>query len=127
MLAFRSQGQSNLYLVYPQLSIDGIISGFFYAAFGLKWVDLIHLIASQCTVDLFFIDWERNKLHSVADQPTPAAAAGDEQQPLQPPQKKKDVTFWRTAFCANEWNELCSYRKINVVCIIIMSERLLLL
>ena len=94
VLAFRSQGQSNLYLVYPQLSIDCIISGFFYAAFG------------------------------IADQPPPAAAAGDEQQPLQPPQKKKDVTFWRTA-AANEWNELCSYRKSNVVCIIIMSARLL--
>ena len=122
VLAFRSQGQSNLYLVYPQLSIDGIISGFFYAAFCLKWIDLIHLLASQCTVDLFFIDWERNKLRSAADLPAPTAAAGagDEQQPLQPPQKKNDVTFWRSAFCANEWNEICSYRKINVVCISII-------
>lgn len=103
--------------MYPQLSIDGIISGFFYAAFGLKWIDLIHLIASQCTIDIFFIDWERNRLRSAADLPAAAPAAGDggEQQALQPPQKKDDVTFWRTAFCANEWNEINTYRKINVV------------
>lgn len=93
-------------------------TGFFYAAFGLKWIDLIHLIASQCTVDVFFIDWERNKLRSAAEQQqqAPPPAGEGEQQPLQQPQKRHEVTFWRTAFCANEWNEINTYRKVNVVC-----------
>ncbi|CAH8862937.1 unnamed protein product [Trichobilharzia szidati] len=42
---------------------DDFILNYIAAAFALKCVDLIHLIAVQCTMDIFLIDWEPQKYH----------------------------------------------------------------
>ncbi|VDQ04669.1 unnamed protein product, partial [Trichobilharzia regenti] len=42
---------------------DDFIINYIAAAFALKCIDLIHLIAVQCTMDIFLIDWEPQKYH----------------------------------------------------------------
>ncbi|CAF0975869.1 unnamed protein product [Adineta ricciae] len=60
-------------------------------AFVLKTIDIIHVIARQTTIDIFFMDWERPK-------------AGD----------LNHVSAWRTCFVANEFNEIQTFRRIRV-------------
>ena len=40
---------------------DSFILTYIAVAFVLKLVDLVHLLAVQCTVDIFLIDWEYPK------------------------------------------------------------------
>ncbi|CAH8578368.1 unnamed protein product [Heterobilharzia americana] len=42
---------------------DDFILIYIASAFALKCLDLIHLIAVQCTMDIFLIDWEPPKYH----------------------------------------------------------------
>ena len=37
-------------------------------AFGLKFISIIHLIIKQTSIDIFFIDWEREKPVAEGDQ-----------------------------------------------------------
>jgi meckelin len=77
-------------------------------AFSFKFLDVIHLIVTQSTVDVFLIDWEHpDNKPSALDTPgqkTGKAAAGS-----------SSVSIWRTYFAANEWNEIQTTRKINSV------------
>jgi meckelin len=80
---------------------------FLAIAFSLKFVELLHFIVIQTTVDLFFIDWERPE-SKTTDKTALAvdnnASAVD-----------SNVSVWRTYFVANEWNELQTERKISPV------------
>ena len=71
-------------------------------SFIFKFLQVIHIIACQVTVDIFFIDWERPK--------NQASAGGDSQKG-----QEASVSIWRTYFLANEWNELQVTRKINPI------------
>ena len=37
-------------------------------AFSLKFISIIHLIIKQTSIDIFFIDWEREKPVAEGDQ-----------------------------------------------------------
>ena len=52
------------------------------------------LVLDQCSVDIFFIDWERARASST--------------------RHRAPVSVWRTLFVANEWNELQTARKTNI-------------
>lgn len=92
-------------------------------SFTLKLIDVIHLVFTQSSYDIFFIDWERPKAHArlidEADDAEPMLKSGvvaRGQKDKQVQQDIKDynkISCWRTLFVANEWNELQTFRKIN--------------
>ena len=62
-----------------------------------------NVFLSQCSIDIFFIDWERPRGKVVTSN-------DGKQQGEEPP-----VSIWRTYFAANEFNEIQSCRKFNHV------------
>ncbi|XP_069822408.1 meckelin-like isoform X2 [Dendropsophus ebraccatus] len=77
-----------------QVETDFII--YLSVAFSLKALELIHLLVSQLTYNIFLIDWEKPK------DKTPSGTQG-----------KSNVSFWRTILVANEWNEIQTHRKLS--------------
>ncbi|KAM4018585.1 LOW QUALITY PROTEIN: meckelin-like [Anomaloglossus baeobatrachus] len=77
-----------------QVETDFII--YLSVAFSLKALQLIHLLVSQLTYNIFLIDWEKPK------DKAPSSAQG-----------KSNVSFWRTILVANEWNEIQTHRKLS--------------
>ncbi|XP_067905206.1 meckelin-like isoform X2 [Heterodontus francisci] len=69
-------------------------------AFGLKALEVIHILIVQVTVSIFLIDWEKPK-----GRPLPQPAANKP--------SPSSVSIWRTYFIANEWNEIQTKRKTN--------------
>ena len=77
---------------------------------------IIYLVWHQCTIDIFFIDWERprgvllttnqNVEQSTATIPTTVTSP---------------VSIWRTYFVANEWNEIQSLRKTNPTLLLFLT------
>ena len=61
----------------------------------------MHLILVQAAVDIFFIDWERER----------AIADGAAEQMKTRPSK---ISIWRTIFATNEWAEIQVSRKTSV-------------
>lgn len=93
-------------------------------SFTLKLIDVIHLIFTQSSYDIFFIDWERPKAHprlmdedeSEAEPILRSGVVARGQKDKQVHQDIRDynkISCWRTLFVANEWNELQTFRKIN--------------
>lgn len=94
-------------------------------SFTLKLIDVIHLIFSQASYDIFFIDWERPKAHDsgyLMDNGTEAepmlksgvVAHGQKEKHISHEIKEYNkISCWRTLFVANEWNEIQTFRKIN--------------
>ncbi|KAF7246323.1 Meckelin, partial [Varanus komodoensis] len=72
-------------------------------AFALKALEFLHLLVSQLTIDIFFIDWERPK-----GKVLKAVEGENGIRSISAP-----VSIWRTYFIANEWNEIQTIRKIN--------------
>lgn len=117
------KGQDVAFVVIPQTDQETIFRILIIIAFILKLLDVIHLIFTQTSFDIFFIDWERPR----QDLSTST------QNPLLPPIKKNEktaksdrenlikedsneynkISCWRTLFVANEWNEIQTFRKIN--------------
>ena len=67
-------------------------------------MDIIHLLVSQMSVDIFLIDWERPKPGQETTKlgGTSVTATRD-----------MAVSVWRTYMVANEWNEIQTRRKIS--------------
>lgn len=61
-------------------------------------ISFAHVVFMQCCQDIFFIDWEKNKM-------TLTASGAKEFSP---------VSAWRTIFISNEYNEIQSVRITNV-------------
>lgn len=80
----------------------GLFKAFISLAFIFKALDVIHIIVRQSKLDIFFIDWEREK----------PLAEGD--QALKKSQPSK-ISIWRTVFAANEWVEIQTVRKTSIV------------
>ena len=57
----------------------------------LQATGVISMIIDQCSIDIFFIDWENPR-----------------------PNKADAVSAWRTYFVANEWNEIQVTRKTSL-------------
>jgi meckelin len=90
------------------------------------------LMWEQCSVDIFFVDWEKPRgamvtSEGLLDEGEPvttaalpatgaAAPAGDHSLPAAGtiPSKYPPVSIWRTLFMANEWSELATARRISV-------------
>lgn len=69
---------------------------------AFKFIDVLHMLWSQISFEIFFVDWERPQ--GRMNQPTQGGEAGATDAP---------VSIWRTLFIANEWNEIQTIRKIN--------------
>ncbi|KAL9962665.1 hypothetical protein ACROYT_G031787 [Oculina patagonica] len=69
---------------------------------AFKFIDVLHMLWSQISFEIFFVDWERPQ--GRMNQPTQGGEAGATDAP---------VSIWRTLFIANEWNEIQTVRKIN--------------
>ncbi|GCB77610.1 hypothetical protein scyTo_0016717, partial [Scyliorhinus torazame] len=90
-----------------------LANAFFLVTFGtglywltfFKFLQLLHKLGIQLTVDIFFIDWERPKGKIVKS----VAGGGDIKTAPAP------VSIWRTYFVANEWNNIQTIRKINPI------------
>lgn len=84
-------------------------------------VQIVYLVWHQCTIDIFFMDWERSKglLLGQATNQNPDTASSSEDGP--PPvvaaaagsASPAPISIWRTYFVANEWNEIQSIRKVD--------------
>nr|XP_006818273.1 PREDICTED: meckelin [Saccoglossus kowalevskii] len=103
LIFFREQ--SGVYLVLPNSDEESSFIAYISVAYVLKFFDLVHLIGSQCLVDIFFIDWERPKGRIVQSNEPGAENKGQ----IAP------VSAWRMFFVANEFNEIQTTRKINVI------------
>lgn len=118
------KGQTLAFVVVPQdyEEIPFVIT--LFVSFTLKLIDVIHLIFTQSSYDVFFIDWERPKVQSrLADEDDtnePMLKSGvvarggqKEKQMNQDVRDHNKISCWRMLFVANEWNELQTFRKIN--------------
>lgn len=87
---------------------------------------LIHLLAVQCNINMFFIDWERprvktsstsSRFSSGLKNVAESSADGKKSASKTPDKINTDmagVSIWRTYFAANEWTEIQSKRKLNI-------------
>ncbi|KAI0219967.1 Meckelin [Lamellibrachia satsuma] len=96
--------QSTVTILLPTVVQEKEFISYLISAFVLKSLHLFHMIATQVTVDVFLIDWERP--HGKAAQATDIKVDSGRPNP---------VSIWRTCFVANEWNEIQTVRKINNV------------
>ncbi|XP_078254537.1 meckelin [Rhinoraja longicauda] len=103
LIFFKGQRVLSVLLPTPSQEIHFICS--VASAFTLKFLQLLHKLGNQLTVDIFFIDWERPKGKIVKS----IAGAGDIKTAPAP------VSIWRTYFVANEWNNIQTIRKINPI------------
>nr|VZI25749.1 unnamed protein product [Spirometra erinaceieuropaei] len=114
-------------------SDDTFLLSYLASATVLKFIDLVHIFAMQCTVDIYFIDWERPTQSTAATQPTSTYFNPPKEQPdkgdllsgrvpdveIQKPTNMPisggvggtGVPIWRTVLVANEWNEIQACRK----------------
>ncbi|XP_038662201.1 meckelin-like [Scyliorhinus canicula] len=103
LIVYKGQ-QSTVEVTLPpaggKIETDFII--YVSCAFGLKALELIHILIVQVTVSIFLIDWEKPK-----GRPLPKPAANKS--------TPSSVSIWRTYFIANEWNEIQTKRKINPI------------
>ncbi|XP_072101178.1 meckelin [Mobula birostris] len=99
------KGQKVLFVFLPTPSQETHFIYSVASAFSLKFLQLLHKLGNQLTVDIFFIDWERPKGKIIKS----IAGGGDIMTAPAP------VSIWRTYFVANEWNNIQTIRKINPV------------
>ena len=55
------QRQDSVYLVLPTTVQQASFTALVVIAFGLKTLDILHLIIRQGNIDIFFMDWEKPK------------------------------------------------------------------
>uniref|UniRef100_A0A8D0HDF1 Transmembrane protein 67 n=1 Tax=Sphenodon punctatus TaxID=8508 RepID=A0A8D0HDF1_SPHPU len=103
LIFFKAQQFVSVLLPLPTQEKDFV--SYVGCAFALKALHFLHMLASQLTVDIFFIDWERPKgrvLKAIEGENGIRSAPAP-------------VSIWRTYFIANEWNEIQTVRKINAL------------
>ncbi|BHF83111.1 Meckelin [Sparganum proliferum] len=114
-------------------SDDTFLLSYLASATVLKFIDLVHIFAMQCTVDIYFIDWERPTQSTATTQPTSTYFNPPKEQlekgdllsgrvpdveiqkptnmPISSGVGGTEVPIWRTVLVANEWNEIQACRK----------------
>lgn len=88
---------------------ENVLIVYFLIAFLLKLLQVAIKIIVIGTVDIFFVDWERS---SQVAHPTGNSAGKQHKNGVL--ENGPSVTIWRSYFIANEWFELCTYRRINM-------------
>ncbi|XP_062987006.1 meckelin isoform X2 [Elgaria multicarinata webbii] len=101
LIFFKAQQFVSVLLPLP--SQEDYFVSYVGCAFVLKALQFLHLLVSQLTVDIFFIDWERPK-----GKVLKAVEGENGVRSISAP-----VSIWRTYFIANEWNEIQTIRIIN--------------
>jgi len=94
--------QKTVYQLLPTPSQEQLFLELAGVTIAFKIIDLLHVLWSQISFEIFFVDWERPQ--GRVNQPTQGGEAGAMDAP---------VSIWRTLFIANEWNEIQTIRKIN--------------
>lgn len=94
--------QKTVYQLLPTPSQERLFLDLVGVTIAFKIIDLLHMLWSQISFEIFFVDWERPQ--GRVNQPTQGGEAGAMDAP---------VSIWRTLFIANEWNEIQTIRKIN--------------
>ncbi|KAG0718835.1 Meckelin [Chionoecetes opilio] len=89
---------------------ETVIKQYLIAACFLKVVQVVYVIYVQITIDMFIIDWEQPRARNSIPHPQLNMSLDDEGKP----RVEQPISIWRTYFIANEWNELQTYRKVNV-------------
>lgn len=110
-LIFRNQDIFWIYL--PDDIQEKVIEKYIISAFCLKIIHIFYIIYTQITVNLFLIDWEQPKLPTVTTTMKNLNTVNNINNSCKK-NNSKYVSIWRTYFIANEWNELQTYRKVNV-------------
>ncbi|GFW13235.1 hypothetical protein TNCV_4121341 [Trichonephila clavipes] len=127
---FKRQGV--IYTVLPTQVQEDFLSVYIGIAFALKAVHLIHILFVQCSIDIFYIDWERPRVRassvsarvattskSVAETSAGADTKKSSGNLLKATPDKINaemagVSIWRTYYAANEWAEIQSKRKTSL-------------
>ncbi|XP_069477453.1 meckelin [Ambystoma mexicanum] len=97
------KAQQYVFVLLPLPDDEKSFVTYVACAFILKALHFLHVLISQLSIDVFFIDWERPKgkvLKSFEGESGVKSASAP-------------VSIWRTYFIANEWNEIQTVRKIN--------------
>lgn len=94
--------QKTVYQLLPTPSQEQLFLELAGVTIAFKIIDLLHVLWSQISFEIFFVDWERPQ--GRVNQPLQGGEAGA---------KDAQVSIWRTMFIANEWNEIQTIRKIN--------------
>ncbi|KAL8195036.1 UNVERIFIED_CONTAM: hypothetical protein K2H54_045600 [Gekko kuhli] len=104
LIVFKGQQSSAAEVTLPPAGgpIETRFIIYVLCALALKILDLAHVLITQLTVSVFFIDWEKPKEKGTQRTPT----GGDQR-------TASSVSAWRTFLIANEWNELQTHRKVN--------------
>lgn len=100
LLFYKNQQTFAVFL--PTAAQENIFTIYISIAFALKLLDITHIFISQCTIDIFFVDWERGRSKNGASHHGGTGEKAEE-----------ESSIWRTYFTANEWNEIQTYRKVN--------------
>ena len=95
--------QNYLHSILPTEDQENLIKNYVISIFALKIVDVIHLLISQMSIDIFLVDWEQPKPGQVAPRGQSVVTST----------KEMAVSVWRTYLVANEWNEIQTIRKIS--------------
>ncbi|XP_064467172.1 meckelin-like isoform X2 [Ornithodoros turicata] len=130
--------QDVVHLFLPTMEQERTINTYIIFAFLMKTLQLIHSIAMQSSVDIFFLDWERphvaakprhhgglrlmraarkeaSKLGSDDGSQVGGGDLGDNGSSAKSTGvDTPTVTIWRSYFIANEWCELQTYRRISL-------------
>ena len=119
------KGQGVAFVVIPLQGQETVLLAFIVISFVLKLIDVLHLIFTQTSYDVFFIDWERPKVEdsgvvgsniikSTSKLATNTNSSEDRENLIKNELKEfGKVSCWRTLFVCNEWNEIQTFRKIS--------------
>ena len=118
------KGQGVAFVVIPLQEQETVLIALLVISFVLKLIDVLHLIFTQTSYDVFFIDWERPKVEDSAvvgsaiiksANKTGNNNTAEDRENLIRNELKEfgKVSCWRTLFVCNEWNEIQTFRKIS--------------
>ncbi|KAG8176834.1 hypothetical protein JTE90_001973 [Oedothorax gibbosus] len=120
--------QDVIYTILPTHEQEEFINVYIGQAFAFKAIQLIHLLFAQCSIDIFFIDWERPRVRASTVSARVATTSKNVNETSVDATKKgllkatpdkintemAGVSIWRTYYAANEWAEMQSKRKISL-------------
>uniref|UniRef100_A0A8C4QDJ1 Meckelin n=1 Tax=Eptatretus burgeri TaxID=7764 RepID=A0A8C4QDJ1_EPTBU len=105
LIFYKNQQQVTVLLPSEQEEMSFVI--YVSCALGLKFLQILHLLIFQTSVDIFFLDWERPRdaAEILAETSQTSMSEGA--------RAKSTISIWRTYFVANEWIELQTIRKLS--------------
>ncbi|XP_054716868.1 meckelin-like [Uloborus diversus] len=123
--------QDVIHTLLPTPEQVKFVSVYIGLAFAMKTIELIHLLCVQCTINIFFIDWERPRVRASTTSARNVAGPKNVAESSMGGEGKKipgiakgtpdkintemaGISIWRTYFAANEWTEIQSKRKLSL-------------